>query len=833
MFKRTVRPIFILFAFISAWSQSSQPRQVELDVIIRDFPVTYAGFEEFDSQKSSPQCNGNAAAKGMVQTKLDYSKCSPEEKSGDNDIEKAINGRYCARPLPASPAPDKMCYGENLETWFTDGNHTKSFRETIVLTLTPRNENGTRDTLYEIQYNSTTSNDWNGYGASEGYFPLDKYDNPKSDKYDPKATFGMQSFAQWCPTANSNNTTCPAWYFQGGPKNPNAAKRATDSLESLKKYWHNFGFTMAGSAEFKYMSLNNDRFAFTGDDDMWVFIDGELVMDLGGIHEALSGSFNVNDIARERGWEDGSMHAINFYYAERQTMASNLRLRFALSELSPSQFGAPNILKAKTTIIGGGKSETLIWVSTKLDISSVESFIGTDKYPIIVRKSDPERNISGYKLESIEFTGADGKNGYIYKITGEICNNQSGCTLSIGSGDSLSFNVRYDDLGTLVDPARNISLSNDNPMYVKSLLGIESTQLYWGPNSTEMAPMEQKPLPGDNNPVKPPFNMDVWFTGNPTTPDDFGKCDGCGQLPNNGRFPNNNGLWDPVEQKLVQSKNNSTVHGFGQKGTPIPPQRAGELILTAFPNASGTVNTIQGPIPYKEWNESKEYEELRKLFGLPPEAHPSSNGYYGVADPKTQARDGGYQFVKNGFENESSVGGNGQIAPTRCIADRKEIGTEDEPRINCLNFSLLASQPFQLSVILYDQLGNFVTQYRETISDKEFRSVVQGPNYVEDITDLKKNANSDCKAPTADNYGKPDVLTTNGLVKVNVNIYPFSKDGRRFGNGVYIAKIDKVDMPYVGCINNNGMPTQIKEPYKRFHAEQKFGWMRTVSKDKK
>ncbi|WP_461252328.1 hypothetical protein, partial [Treponema sp. R8-4-B8] len=154
---------------------------------------------------------------------------------------------------------------------------------------------------------------------------------------------------------------------------------------------------------------------------------------------------------------------------------------------------------------------------------------------------------------------------------------------------------------------------------------------------------------------------------------------------------------------------------------------------------------------------------------------------YGIADPKVQAFDGGYAFVKKGFPNESSAGGTGRIAPTRCIADR----TNEEPRINCLNFSLLAKQPFQLSVILYDQLGNFVTQYREKVTEREFRSVVQGPNYVDEeqnnIKELVKSASADCQAPTPNNYGQKNVLTTNGLVKVNVNIYPFSKDGRRFG----------------------------------------------------
>jgi hypothetical protein len=351
-----------------------------------------------------------------------------------------------------------------------------------------------------------------------------------------------------------------------------------------------------------------------------------------------------------------------------------------------------------------------------------------------------------------------------------------------------------------------------------------ANKIEWAPNTTTLPPIDFKPTPGDNNPYKPPF-VDEWFTGDPNGGPNSGGIDGSFLEPakGGGQFPNISKIFNPKTGQMedIPAKN-ERIHGFGSKGIAIPPQRAGELLLTAYPFAGGDVNGI----PYAQWDTST---TMQKLFGLPPE--PNGNNFFGIADPTVQNSEGGYVFVKNGFPGESSVGGRIQVAPTRCISDRTDL---NNPRINCLNFSLPAKQPFRIAVTVYDQLGNFVTQYREEVNEQEFRSVVQGPSYITGSGIDKMDVIDKCKKPGSggSDYGKPTTMTINGLVKVNVNIYPFSADGRRFGNGVYILKVDRVDLPYEGCAASGANAIWIEEPFVRYHADVKFGWARAKAKDK-
>lgn len=101
-------------------------------------------------------------------------------------------------------------------------------------------------------------------------------------------------------------------------------------------------------------------FSFSGDDDVWVFVDGRLVLDLGGIHGKVGGTINfatgevqADSVVREadsgigntlgqtttlqkifglekQAFEDCSEHRLEFIYLERGANQSNCSLKFNL-----------------------------------------------------------------------------------------------------------------------------------------------------------------------------------------------------------------------------------------------------------------------------------------------------------------------------------------------------------------------------------------------------------------------------------------------------------------------------------------------------------------------
>jgi fibro-slime domain-containing protein len=98
----------------------------------------------------------------------------------------------------------------------------------------------------------------------------------------------------------------------------------------------NFHFTTQLEADFIYRAQGGQVFTFSGDDDVWVFIDGKLVIDLGGLHPRMTQTVELDRLS----WlENGRQYRFKIFHAERRTTQSNFRMETTIqfSPVKPPQ----------------------------------------------------------------------------------------------------------------------------------------------------------------------------------------------------------------------------------------------------------------------------------------------------------------------------------------------------------------------------------------------------------------------------------------------------------------------------------------------------------------
>jgi fibro-slime domain-containing protein len=439
---------------------------------------------------------------------------------------------------------------------------------------------------------------------------------------------------------------------------------------------------MMGYASFKYKAANQNPtpevFEFAGDDDMWIFVDGVLVVDLGGNHLAAPGAVNIQTLAQNNhgchagepladytnctgasdatGWGEGSWHHLHFFYADRQTDGSNMLIRTSLSELAPSKYGQPTITEALATI-ENGQSAISVTMNTKLDANTMAALqqqaaanagvqVGgkvdpaTTSYSMLVRRVvNGQEQIFGVLLTGVKETQGEGDD-VSYEFDGVLVDEQGNIVGNIRNGDGLAFNYMGIE-------------GSDNMVYE-----------YWNTHAIEIVSASGKKVEG--------------------FPDEWAKVM----------------LTVKYEEAVVQQ----------DKAINRPDFTAQSQKLTSLAGSDGLPNNATGEL---------------KMIPITPDM---VNG----ADPNSISAD-----LQKKFVDDPSLGSYATYAGKNspeglCTHAAGEI----DP---CVTFNFLVMQPFRVNVRVFDHMGHFVSQYSQEMGIDEFNAALDGaPKYSDDCSETNK-----------------------------------------------------------------------------------------------
>lgn len=162
-----------------------------------------------------------------------------------------------------------------------------------------------------------------------GFFPLEDQPATKVCNIWPYWASGLEDAGSCC--AGSSCPVTSEWdpsavSYDGCPSSKKGTgspvPKSDGSGGQVNGMMRNFYFTTEVRYLFRY-SGTSTSLAFYGDDDVWVFINGQLALDLGAPHERMEGTVAVND---SWGLEAGKVYEIAVFHADQHPRESNYQL---------------------------------------------------------------------------------------------------------------------------------------------------------------------------------------------------------------------------------------------------------------------------------------------------------------------------------------------------------------------------------------------------------------------------------------------------------------------------------------------------------------------------
>ena len=253
----------------------------------------------------------------------------------------------CSNPAPTStPESNWASYTQSHKSlldlsWseVTDGSHKSNFANYLdvaywMLNTLYKDNNGISQTVPEYTHmtlSQETNSAGNTYYVFDGGYDGVTYNandgsishvNGSSSKdmvyYTTVSDTTLHPFLPTTGSTTFRQTNTPYFLDSG------ASERSAASFES--QIGRDYNFSMEGHGQFVFNAEDNLYFTFEGDDDVYLFINNKMVMDIGAAHSITKSTFNLNDYIKECGLKDGEMYDFDFYYMERHSYGSNIRI---------------------------------------------------------------------------------------------------------------------------------------------------------------------------------------------------------------------------------------------------------------------------------------------------------------------------------------------------------------------------------------------------------------------------------------------------------------------------------------------------------------------------